>query len=120
MTGSKVLVSPGLQGRIMTAKVGSVESTGLVPQKTISEGETHEHFNNFGGIDRFWLGPEAGQYGVYFPKGAKALPRDNWQVPASFDKGAFEVIEKTERKVQLRKKIDVTNLLGVELSLIHI
>ncbi|MEC9031384.1 MAG: DUF6786 family protein [Planctomycetota bacterium] len=113
-TGSKLLVSPRLQGRIMTAKVGSVESTGLVPQKTISEGEIHEHFNNFGGIDRFWIGPEAGQYGVYFPKGAKELTRDNWQVPASFDKGAFEVIEKTEQRIQLRKKIDVTNLLGVE------
>ncbi len=112
--GSKVLVSPSLQGRIMTAKVGSVESTGLVPQKTISEGEAHEHFNNFGGLDRFWIGPEAGQYGVYFPKGAKELTRDNWQVPASFDKGAFEVMEKTEQRILLRKKIDVTNLLGVE------
>ncbi|MEC8934499.1 MAG: DUF6786 family protein [Planctomycetota bacterium] len=112
--GSKLLVSPRLQGRIMTAKVGSVESTGLVPQKTIKEGESHAHFNNFGGIDRFWIGPEAGQYGVYFPKGAKELTRDNWQVPASFDKGSFEVIEKTEQKIQLRKKIDVTNLLGVE------
>ena len=62
--GSKIIVSPRLQGRIMTARVGNVESTGLVPRKTIEEGEVHEHFNNFGGLDSFWIGPEAGQYGV--------------------------------------------------------
>ena len=112
--GSKLLVSPRLQGRIMTAKVGSVESTGLVPQKTIKEGESHAHFNNFGGIDRFWIGPEAGQYGVYFPPGAKELTRDNWQVPASFDTGAFTVLEKKERSVQLHKEIGVTNLRGIQ------
>ena len=34
--GSKVLVSPRLQGRIMTAKVGSVESTGLVAVNSLT------------------------------------------------------------------------------------
>ena len=111
--GSKLLVSPRLQGRIMTAKVGKVESTGLVPLETIEEGETHEHFNNFGGIDRFWIGPEAGQYGVYFPPGAKELTRNNWQVPASFDKGAFTVTEKNTGRIRLQKEMEVTNLRGV-------
>ncbi len=111
--GSKVIVSPRLQGRIMTARVGSVESTGLVPQGTIGEGEVHEHFNNFGGLDRFWIGPEAGQYGVYFPPGAKELTRDNWQVPAAFDKGAFEVQEKHADRISLHREMEVTNLQGV-------
>ena len=111
--GAKLIVSPHLQGRIMTAKVGKVESTGLVPQKTIEEGETHEHFNNFGGIDRFWIGPEAGQYGVYFPPGAKKLTRDNWQVPASFDKGVFEIKDQNADRIQLQKEMEVTNLQGV-------
>ena len=112
--GGSVLVSPALQGRILTASVGEVASTGYVPLRTIAEGETHEHFNNFGGLDRFWLGPEAGQYGLYFPVGAQELTRDNWQVPAAFDKGAFEVVEKTARRVDLRRGMRVVNHGGVE------
>jgi hypothetical protein len=49
------------QGRIFTMQVGSVESTGLVNLDAIRAGETSTQFNNFGGLDRFWLGPEAGQ-----------------------------------------------------------
>ncbi len=111
--GSKIIVSPRLQGRIMTARVGNVESTGLVPRKTIEEGESHDHFNNFGGLDRFWIGPEAGQYGVYFPPGAKELTRENWQVPAAFDKGAFDVKEKQADRISLHREMEVTNLRGV-------
>ena len=112
--GSKIIVSPRLQGRIMTARVGNVESTGLVPRKTIEEGEVHKHFNNFGGLDRFWIGPEAGQYGVYFPPGAEELSRENWQVPADFDKGAFEVQEKHADRINLHREMEVTNLGGVK------
>ena len=112
--GSKIIVSPRLQGRIMTARVGTVESTGLVPRKTIEEGEDHNHFNNFGGLDRFWIGPEAGQYGVYFPPGAKEHTRENWQVPAAFDKGPFEVKEKHADRITLHREMEVTNLGGVK------
>ena len=112
--GSKVIVSPRLQGRIMTARVGNVESTGLVPRKTIEEGEVHDHFNNFGGLDRFWIGPEAGQYGVYFPPGAQELSRDNWQVPAAFDRGPFEIRERQPGRIKLGREMEVTNLKGVK------
>ncbi|MEM7262259.1 MAG: DUF6786 family protein [Planctomycetota bacterium] len=111
--GSEIIVSPKLQGRIMTAHVGTVASTGFVPEKTIEEGETHAHFNNFGGIDRFWIGPEAGQYGVYFPPGAE-FNRDTWQVPASFDKGAFRVVSESQGQVSLEKSMEVTNYGGVK------
>ena len=112
--GSAVLVSPKLQGRIMTMRVGSGESTGFVPLKTIGEGETHDHFNNFGGLDRFWIGPEAGQYGVYFPPGAKEFTRDNWQVPADFDRGIFAPSAVSDDAVTMSRDMIVTNLGGVE------
>ena len=63
---ARVLVSPRLQGRILTLKVGSVESTGLVNTTAILQGETDPHFNNFGGVDRFWLGPEGGHLVIRF------------------------------------------------------
>ena len=54
---SRVLVSPHLQGRILTLRVGTVESTGLVNLDAIEKGEVDPHFNNFGGVDRFWIYP---------------------------------------------------------------
>ena len=36
--------------------------------------------NVFGGEDRFWLGPEGGQYALYFAKG-EPFDFDHWQVP---------------------------------------
>ncbi len=113
---SSVLVSPRLQGRILTARVGDVASTGYVPFQSIAEGETHEHFNNFGGVDRFWIGPEAGQFGIYFPPGARELTRDNWQVPAAFDKGALTPLAVTAGSVTMSRDMKVTNLEGVEFS----
>jgi uncharacterized protein DUF6786 len=109
--GSKVLVSPRYQGRIMTTKVGPIESVGFVSMKTIAEGETHPNFNNFGGQDRYWLGPEAGQYGIYFAPGAD-YDRKVWQVPPDFDKGPFKVEGKDAGKVKLSRDIAVMNYIG--------
>ena len=40
--------------------------------------------NVFGGEDRFWLGPEGGQYALYF-KPDDPFDLDHWQVPDAFD-----------------------------------
>jgi len=109
--GSKVLVSPRYQGRIMTTRVGKVESVGFVSTDEIAEGEVHESFNNFGGQDRFWLGPEAGQFGIYFPAGVE-LKRDLWKVPPDFNRGPFTVVEKTPRKARFAREMSVTNYTG--------
>jgi hypothetical protein len=111
--GSKVLVSPKLQGRIMTTKVGTVESIGFVSLPTIAEGETHAGFNNFGGQDRYWLGPEAGQFGIYFDPGAD-YDRKVWKVPADFDQGPFQVAEKTADRVKLTRDISTRNYVNTQ------
>ena len=36
--------------------------------------------NVFGGEDRFWLGPEGGQFALYFKPG-DPFDLDHWQVP---------------------------------------
>ncbi len=110
---SRILVSPRLQGRIFTMRVGAVESTGLVNAAAIAQGETDPHFNNFGGLDRFWIGPEGGQFGIYFPPGAE-LNRGTWKVPPGFDTGAFNVVSKDANKVVMSRAMEITNYIGTK------
>jgi len=112
----RVLVSPGLQGRILTLKVGAVESTGLVNATALVRGETDPQFNNFGGVDRFWLGPEAGPFGLYFEPGAD-FNRSVWKVPEAFDRGPFTVISHETGKIVMTRSMQVTNYSGTHFDL---
>lgn len=115
---ARVLVSPRLQGRILTLKVGSVESTGMVNAAAILKGETDPHFNNFGGVDRFWLGPEGGQFGLYFPAGAE-FNRQTWKVPPGFDTGPFPVVSSDSNKVIMARDLEVNNYRGTKFT-VHV
>jgi hypothetical protein len=46
-------------------------SYGWINYKLIGSGEKSEHINAYGGEERIWLGPEGGQFSVYFAKGLK-------------------------------------------------
>ncbi len=109
--GTKVVVAPRLQGRILDSQFARQDSVGWVCYPEIAEGEKHAAFNNFGGQDRFWLGPEAGQFGIYFPPGAK-LERASWRVPVDLDRGAFNVEEVTPEKVVFMRMASLSNYSG--------
>ena len=110
-SGSQAVISPHLQGRIVTLRVGNVDSTGFANVAAILDGETSPQFNNFGGVDRFWLGPEAGQFGLYFPPGAE-LNRTTWVVPEDLNQGAFSVVSQSPGRIVLSRPIRVKNYLG--------
>jgi hypothetical protein len=90
---AKVAVVPAYQGRVMTSTTGARGSFGWLNKETIAEGilagaeaegKLQSHIHVFGGEERFWLGPEGGQFGVYFPPGA-AFDFDSWKTPAPID-----------------------------------
>lgn len=112
-TGAKLLVSPRLQGRIMNTHLGHRSTIGWICYPEIAEGETHRGFNNFGGQDRFWLGPEGGPYSIYFAPGVK-FDRKIWVVPPDFDKGPFAVVKKTSDQVVFRREMAITNYKGTK------
>ena len=72
---AKVAVSPKLQGRVLTSTASGPNGTsfGWLNRKLIASGKILPHFNPFGGEDRFWLGPEGGQFSVFFAKGSRPL-----------------------------------------------
>src|SRR5207249_86186 len=69
------------------------------------------HINPFGGEDRFWIGPEGGQFSVFFAKGA-AFDLDHWQTPAPLDSEAWDVAERLPDRVLVRKLLQLTNYSG--------
>ncbi len=112
-----VLLSAKYQGRVMTSAVaGDAASIGYINRKFIAAGKAGTVFDNYGGEDRFWLGPEGGQYALYFPKG-KALEFANWQVPSSMQEGEWAVSEKSSSSVVFTRSMKVSNHAGTEFEL---
>src|SRR6185503_19358409 len=91
-----VIVAPAYQGRVMTSTAEGKDglSFGWVNHELIESGKRAEHINAFGGEERLWLGPEGGQFSIYFKKGVE-FKFENWFVPAEFDTEAFNLVSST-------------------------
>ena len=90
--GGRVAICPLYQGRVMTstAQGMSGRSFGWINRKFIASGEKDLVFNNYGGEDRFWLAPEAGQFALFFAPGAKQ-ELANWRTLSGLNEGGFRL-----------------------------
>ena len=110
---AKVALSPAWQGRVMTSTMGgdAGPSFGWINRELIASGKIGPHMNAFGGEDRFWMGPEGGQFSVFFAKGKKFEFAD-WQTPAIFDTLPLNVVSKTDKKAVFGAEFALTNYSG--------
>lgn len=107
--GGRVVVSPQYQGRVMTSAVSpDGASLGWIHRRFIEAGKTGTAFDNYGGEDRFWLGPEGGQFGLYFAPGAP-FRFDAWQTPNAFQLGTWEAKERSNRHVVFARSLTLQN-----------
>jgi hypothetical protein len=111
--GARVAVCPDLQGRVMTSAAGGDPgaSFGWINHELLASGKKDPHFNAYGGEDRFWLGPEGGQFALFFAKGA-AFDLAHWFTPAAIDTEPYPVAEQDDQRVSFRKKMTLTNYSG--------
>ncbi len=115
--GGRIALSASYQGRVMTSAVsGGARSLGFVHRAFIEAGETGTKFDNYGGEDRFWLGPEGGQHGLYFAPG-KPFAFDEWQTPHEMQEGTWEVVRKGPAERAYARRIHVTNWSGTKLAI---
>jgi hypothetical protein len=108
--GASVAVWPSMQGRVLTSSVGGEagHSFGFVNRNLIASGKVQPHMNTVGGEDRLWLGPEGGQFSIFFaPKAPFDL--EHWYTPAPFDTETFNVVSQTQTSVTLSKEFPLTN-----------
>ena len=115
---ARVAVLAEYQGRVMTSTSGGTggPSFGWLNREAIAAKERKPHINAFGGEDRFWLGPEGGQFSIFFAPG-DPFDLEHWQTPESIDWGAWEMVERSLAEVRFRKSIELVNYAGTKLSL---
>jgi hypothetical protein len=115
---AQVAVAPEYQGRVMTSTTGGsgAPSFGWIGRDVIASGKRQPHMNVFGGEDRFWLGPEGGQYSLYFKPG-EPFDLDHWQVPEAFDWGAWEIVSQSPTDMHFRKRMTLLNYSGASFEL---
>lgn len=119
---AQVLVVPAYQARVMTSTIGGAggPSFGWLNYKVIEagilppparQGKLEDHIFVFGGEERFWIGPEGGQFGLYFPPGA---PFDfaHWHTPAAIDTEPYAVVKKTDTLAVFHKDAEFVNYTG--------
>jgi hypothetical protein len=113
-----ILVTPTMQGRVMTSTVNGVggKSLGWVNHELIESGEIREHFTPYGGEDRFWIGPEGGQYSVFIQPG-KEMVFENWFVPAGFNTEPWKLVSQSGTRVTVEKQLNLTNYSETEFDL---
>jgi hypothetical protein len=117
-TGAQVAVGPAYQGRVMTSTIGGTDapSFGWIGRAAIASGERQAHMNVFGGEDRFWLGPEGGQYALYVKRG-DPFDLDHWQVPEPLDWGNWEVASQSPSAVRFHKRMTLANYSGTQMEI---
>ena len=110
---AKVAVAPAWQGRVMTSAAGGDAgfSYGWINRELIASGKILPHMNAFGGEDRFWMGPEGGQFSIFFEKGVQ-FDFANWFTPAIFDTLPFKVISTSDDKAVFGTEFALTNYSG--------
>ena len=106
----QVAVLPKMQGRVMTSTAGGTGglSFGWINRELVASGKFVEHINVFGGEDRFWIGPEGGQFSVFFKNGVP-FDLEHWFTPAPVDTEPFELVSKTKNRAILKKDMQLEN-----------
>lgn len=117
-------VVPQYQGRVMTSTTGAGASFGWLNYKVIekgllsereAKGALEEHIYVFGGEERFWLGPEGGQFGIFFKPG-DPFEFAVWKTPASLDTLPYRITNQTKDSVAFAHDCSLQNHSGTEFS----
>lgn len=115
---AKIAVVPAWQGRIMTSTDGGAgdPSYGWMNRELIASRKVLKHFNPLGGEDRFWMGPEGGQFSIFFAKG-DPFDLNHWQTPLPMDTEPFDIVSQAADRATFRKRFSLTNYSGTKFDI---
>jgi len=115
---ARLIVSPRFQGRVMTSASSGIEgkSYGWINYDLIASRTWKAQFNPVGGEERLWLGPEGGQYSLYFAPG-NSFDIKNWQVPPIIDTVTYSVAQQTNGSVLFETEAQLQNQSGTQFNI---
>ncbi|MGA2532832.1 MAG: DUF6786 family protein [Candidatus Aminicenantales bacterium] len=115
---AQVAVNADLQGRVMTSTADGPNglSFGWINREALLAGGNNLHMNAFGGEDRFWLGPEGGQFSIFF-KARDPFDLDHWFTPPPINKGAYQIVARKADRIHFRKAMHLVNYSGTKFDL---
>jgi len=116
---SQIILSTEYQGRVMTSTLNGPEgySMGWINHELIQSGTFQDHINAFGGEDRFWLGPEGGQFSLFFAPGVP-FDFENWFTPKEIDTEPFDLVSNNDTLARFKKEMRLINYSGNQFDLI--
>lgn len=116
--GAQIIILPAYQGRVMTSTAdgNGGMSFGWINYDLIYSNIEEEHFHAFGGEERFWLGPEGGQFSIFFKKG-DPFDFDHWYVPKAIDTEPFILVSSTKTEANFQREMYLKNYSGFEFNL---
>jgi hypothetical protein len=113
--GASIAVWPAMQARVLTSSVAGASGRGFgwINRALIASGKLQEHINAVGGEDRIWLGPEGGQFSIFFAPGVP-FDLEHWFTPAPLDTEAFDLVSQSKTSAAFRKDFSLTNFSGTK------
>jgi hypothetical protein len=117
-SSARILLSADYQGRVMTSTAtgNAGPSFGWLNYDLIAATEKKKQFNPVGGEERFWMGPEGGQYSLYF-KGGDSFNINHWQVPSFIDTEIYDLAQSDKSSATFKKNTSITNFSGTKFDL---
>ena len=114
---AQVAVVGEMQGRVMTSTLAGPEglSLGWINRDLIASRERLEHINPYGGEDRFWMGPEGGQFSIFFAQG-DPFNLEHWFTPAPLDTEPFDLVSSDRSQVLFSKSMSLVNYSGTRFN----
>jgi|688.fasta_scaffold126472_2 hypothetical protein len=117
-----IAVVPEYQGRVMTATArgDAGASSGWINHELIKQGveppdqqkgKLDEHMYAFGGEERFWMGPEGGQYSIFFAP-EKPFDFKHWFTPDAIDNEPWQVVSQKDDEIVLAHDFQLLNHSG--------
>ena len=113
----QVIASAKYQGKVFTSTAEGMEgqSFGWINYEAF-DGEPDPHMNAYGGENRLWLGPEGGQFSLFFPPGAE-MEFENWKTPPAIDTELWRVLSSSDTSVLFQKETSLLNYAGTKLNI---
>ena len=88
---------------------------GWIGTEAIQNGPADPVFNNYGGEERLWFGPEGSQFGLHFGSAAQCF--ENYRVQDGMSRQPYQVLHRTSTSLVMGARIQLRNAAGTRFDL---